>query len=122
MEEEVVEDNNVSIAADEEIVKIRNVFLESLAFIPEVIAENGDTNVDIKLSDNITTWKVQVVGNTKEGNVAYSNTEFKVFKDFFVDFTVPNNLKVGDKISIPATIYNYTEGDFEDIDVVLKKN
>ena len=110
-EDVVIEDNNAPIVTDEEVVKIRNVFLESLAFIPEVIAENGDTNVDIKLSDNITTWKVQVVGNTKEGNVAYSNTEFKVFKDFFVDFTVPNNLKVGDKISIPATIYNYTEGD-----------
>ena len=77
--------------------------------MPEVVAESGDIDVDVKLSDNITTWKVQVVGNTKEGDIAYSNTEFKVFKEFFVDFTVPNNLKVGDKISVPATIYNYTE-------------
>ena len=118
VQESVAEDSVISeteslapSVTDEEIVKIRNVFLESLAFMPEVVAESGDIDVDVKLSDNITTWKVQVVGNTKEGDIAYSNTEFKVFKEFFVDFTVPNNLKVGDKISVPATIYNYTEGD-----------
>ena len=111
VEENVAVEETQPTVSNEEIVKIRNVFLESLTFMPEVIAENGDIDVDVKLSDNITTWKVQVVGNTKDGDVAYSNTEFKVFKDFFVDFTVPNNLKVGDKISVPATIYNYTEGD-----------
>ena len=110
-EDSVVMEETQPTVSEEEIVKIRNVFLESLTFMPEVIAEKGDVDVDVKLSDNITTWKVQVVGNTKDGDIAYSNTEFKVFKDFFVDFTVPNNLKVGDKISVPATIYNYTEGD-----------
>ena len=107
MESEPVVEESI----DTEIVqKVRNVFLECLAFIPEVVAESGNTDVDIKLSDNITTWKVQVVGNTKNGDIGYSDTDFRVFKEFFVDFTVPNNLKVGDKIQIPVTIYNYTEG------------
>lgn len=108
--EDVVEDTTSEVTT-EEATHIRNVFLESLAFMPEVIAEKGNTDVDIKLSDNITTWKIQVVGNTKNGDVAYTNKEFKVFKEFFVDFTIPNNLKVGDKISIPASVYNYTEGE-----------
>lgn len=108
--EDVVEDTSSEVTT-EEATHIRNVFLESLAFMPEVIAEKGNTDVDIKLSDNITTWKIQVVGNTKNGDVAYTNKEFKVFKEFFVDFTIPNNLKVGDKISIPASVYNYTDGE-----------
>lgn len=99
--------------------KVRSVFLECLTFMPEVVAEKGQKDVNIKLSDNITTWKVQVVGNTKDGDIAYETTEFRVFKEFFVDFTVPNNLKVGDRISIPATIYNYTD---EALNVNLKVN
>ena len=111
LQESFEEENELSNQGmtEEEKVHIRNVFLESLAFLPEVVAEKGNTDIDIKLSDNITTWKVQVIGNTKSGDVSYTNTEFKVFKEFFVDFTVPNNLKVGDIISVPATVYNYTE-------------
>ena len=104
---------------DETEEKVRSVFLECLTFMPEVVAENGDTDVNVNLSDNITTWKVQVVGNTKDGDITYGTTEFRVFKEFFVDFTVPNNLKVGDRISIPATIYNYTD---ESLNVNLKVN
>lgn len=88
---------------------IRNVFLESLCFIPELITENGSANKEIKLSDNITTWQIQVVGNTKEGQVGYASDTFKVFKEFFVDFSMPTNSVVGDKVSLPITIFNYTE-------------
>ena len=89
--------------------KVRNVFLESLAFIPDVIAENGKASPEIKLSDNITTWNIQVVGNTKEGDVGYATSSFKVFKEFFVNYTLPTNAVVTDKIKIPVTVYNYTE-------------
>lgn len=88
---------------------IRNVFLESLCFIPELVSKNGKVQEQIKLSDNITTWQIQVVGNTKNGKVGFASDSFKVFKEFFVDFSMPTNTIVGDKISIPATIYNYTE-------------
>ncbi|MGN1298781.1 MAG: alpha-2-macroglobulin family protein [Candidatus Scatovivens sp.] len=103
-EENFVEEKEIS-----EDDNIRNVFLESLCFIPELVTENGKANKDIKLSDNITTWQIQVVGNTKDGKVGYSSNSFRVFKEFFVDFSMPTNTVVGDKISIPVTVYNYTE-------------
>lgn len=102
--ESFVEEKKIS-----EDYNIRNVFLESLCFIPELVTENGKANKDIKLSDNITTWQIQVVGNTKDGKVGYSSNSFRVFKEFFVDFSMPTNTVVGDKISIPVTVYNYTE-------------
>ncbi len=102
----------------EKTEKIRNVFLESLAFLPEVIVNNGNTQEQVPISDNITTWNIQVVANTKEGNLGFGSKEFKVFKDFFVNFELPKNSVVTDKVSLPVTIYNYSTQDLTvDIDV-----
>ena len=88
---------------------IRNVFLESMCFIPELITTDGNAKLDLKLSDNITTWTIQTVGNTKDGKIGYGMLDtVKVFKEFFVDFELPKNIVETDKISIPVTIYNYT--------------
>jgi len=100
---------------------IRNIFLESLAFLPEVITENGIAKLDLKISDNITTWNIQTIGNTKQGNVGYNSGTFKVFKEFFVDFSLPTNSVVTDKVSIPVTVYNYTENVLT-INVDVKEN
>lgn len=88
---------------------IRNVFLESMCFIPELVTTNGSAKLDLKLSDNITTWTIQIVGNTKDGKIGYGMLDtVKVFKEFFVDFELPKNLVETDKVSIPVTVYNYT--------------
>ena len=44
-----------------------------------------------------------------------------MFKEFFVDFTLPTNSVVTDKVSIPVTLYNYTENALP-IDVLVKEN
>ena len=100
---------------------VRNVFLESLAFVPELVTKNGVANYETEISDNITTWNIQTVGNTKDGDVGYASATFKVFKEFFVDFTLPTNSVVTDKVSIPVTLYNYTENALP-IDVLVKEN
>ena len=100
---------------------VRNVFLESLAFIPELVTSEGKAELDLKISDNITTWSIQTIGNTKTGNVGFGTGSFKVFKEFFVDFSLPTNSVVTDKVSIPVTLYNYTENEMV-IDVNVKEN
>ena len=97
---------------------VRNVFLESMCFVPELITKNGSAKLDLKLSDNITTWTIQTIGNTKDGKVGYGILDnVKVFKDFFVDFELPKNIVTSDKVSIPVTVYNYTDNS---ISTVLK--
>lgn len=117
--------NNENIEQIEKTIEIqenvRNVFLESLAFVPELITENGNTKFSSEISDNITTWNIQVVGNTKEGQIGYSSKSFKVFKEFFVDFSLPNNSVVTDKTNIPVTVYNYTENALQ-INLSVKEN
>lgn len=119
------EENNPNITeiekTEENVENVRNIFLESLAFIPELITENGKVNLSLPISDNITTWNIQTVGNTKNGNVGSSSKTFKVFKEFFVDYSLPTNSVVTDKVEIPVTLYNYTETELN-IDVNVKDN
>ena len=120
--EEYIEEVQVSeeiedASFSEKTTKVRSIFLESLAFIPELVATNGNADLNVPISDNITTWSIQVVGNTKDGNIGYASNQFKVFQEYFIDFSVPANSVVGDKVSIPVTVYNYTEND---INVELK--
>ena len=97
---------------------IRNVFLESMCFIPELVTTGGNASIELKLSDNITTWTIQTVGNTKDGKIGYGMiNNVKVFKDFFVDFELPKNLIETDNVSIPVTVHNYTDNQ---INTVLK--
>ena len=112
-QEEASDSNNTVGNNDAEVVKdenIRNVFLESMCFIPELITNSGNAKLDLKLSDNITTWTIQTIGNTKDGKIGYGILDsIKVFKDFFVDFELPKNLIEKDNVSIPVTVHNYTD-------------
>lgn len=123
VQEEILEVNKeIENEKTQEVIEnVRNIFLESLAFIPELITENGKANVSIDISDNITTWNIQTVGNSKNGNLGYSSKQFKVFKEYFVDFSLPTNSVVTDKVEIPVTLYNYTQSDLN-IEVNVKEN
>lgn len=114
LESDVAEENVESIEIDSKVEEnVRNVFLESLAFIPELVTKDGKANTEINISDNITTWNIQVVGNTKDGRIGSNSKTFKVFKEFFVDFSLPTNSVIGDYVEIPVTVYNYTENDLQ---------
>ena len=103
--------SNTPAGNDTHVVKVRNMFLETMLFAPEVIAKNGDTSFDFLLADNITTWNIQVVGNSKDGVVGYADSKIRAFQPFFVDFELPKNSIRHDEISIPVTVFNYTDAE-----------
>jgi len=96
---------------DDQTARVRRLFLETLLFIPEVIATDGNATLDFMLADNITTWNIQVVGNSKDGTVGHGQSSIRAFQPFFVDFELPRNSIRGDQISIPVTVFNYTDYD-----------
>ena len=102
---------NAVAGGDAAVARVRSLFLETMLFIPELIARNGDATIDFMLADNITTWNIQVVGNSKDGAVGYTNGKIKAFQPFFVDFELPRNSVRYDQVSIPVTVFNYTDAD-----------
>jgi len=89
--------------------RVRRLFLETMLFVPELIARDGHADLQFMLADNITTWNIQVVGNTMDGIVGHTQSSIRAFQPFFVDFELPRNSIRGDIISVPVTVFNYTD-------------
>ncbi len=87
---------------------LREYFPETLLWQPSVETDKqGRARVDFKLADNITTWKLAVLGSTEDGLIGTAETEIKSFQPFFVEHDPPRVLTEGDEISLPVVVRNY---------------
>lgn len=87
---------------------LRAYFPETLLWQPSVETDKqGRARVNFKLADNITTWKLAVLGSTEDGLIGTTETEIKSFQPFFVDHDPPRVLTEGDEISLPVVVRNY---------------
>lgn len=90
--------------------RLREYFPETLVWSPELITDkNGKATLKFKLGDNITTWKLYAIASNAEGKIGVTEREIKAFQPFFVDLEPPKFLTVGDEISLPVQIRNYTD-------------
>ncbi|MCY7374636.1 MAG: carboxypeptidase regulatory-like domain-containing protein [Pyrinomonadaceae bacterium] len=89
--------------------RLREYFPETLVWQPELITDkNGKAELKFKLGDNITTWKMYAIASNAEGKIGVAEREIKAFQPFFADLEPPKFLTVGDEISLPVPIRNYT--------------
>ncbi len=94
---------------DKSQFKVRKYFPETMYFNPEIISENGKAQVELKLADTITDWKVLIFGNTLDGKLGTLVSDLKVFQEFFIDLDLPLYLTRGDEVEVKAVVYNYTD-------------
>jgi hypothetical protein len=88
--------------------RVREYFPETLYWQPELITDSaGYASVRVKLSDQVTTWRVAVIGSTLDGRIAEASADSRAFQPFLVDLDVPPVLTMGDEISLPAPVRNY---------------
>lgn len=98
--------SNIQIATP----RLRADFPETLLWQPEIETDNrGRAELKFKLTDNITTWKMAVIGSTEDGRVATAEQEFRAFQPFFIELAPPRVLTVGDEISLPVVVRNYLD-------------
>ncbi len=102
--------------------RVRDRFDETLVWVPELITDpDGKAEYRFKMADNLTTWKMYVVGNDEEGNFGVVEKEIRSFQPFFAELDPPRILTEGDEISLPVPIRNYTEKT-QNVDVSLAAN
>lgn len=90
--------------------RLREDFPETLLWYPELeTTSDGQASLKFKLADNITTWKMAVIGSTINGEITTIDTEFQAFQPFFAELDPPKSLTEGDEISLPITLRNYLE-------------
>jgi hypothetical protein len=89
---------------------LREYFPETLVWQPSLETDKrGRAKIDFKLADNITTWKLAVLGSTEDGRIGTTETEIKSFQPFFVEHDPPRVLTEGDEISLPVVVRNYLQ-------------
>jgi hypothetical protein len=90
--------------------RLRQYFPETLVWQPTLETDkHGRAQLQFKLADNITTWKLSVIGSTEDGEIGTAETEFKAFQPFFVEHDPPRVLTQGDQISLPVVLRNYLD-------------
>lgn len=90
--------------------RLREYFPETLFWQPELeTTPEGQANIKFKLADNITSWKMSVIGSTVDGELGIAETEFLAFQPFFVDIDPPTRLTEGDEISLPIILRSYLD-------------
>lgn len=91
-----------------ETPRLREYFPETLLWQPSVETDNqGRAQINFKLADNITTWKLAVIGSTEDGRMGSTETDIRAFQPFFVEHDPPRVLTQGDEISLPVVVRNY---------------
>ena len=100
--------------------RLREFFPETLVWQPELTTDKqGRAQLDFKLADNITTWKMSVIGSTEDGEIGTAETELHAFQPFFAELDPPRVLTEGDLISLPVVLRNYLEKK-QSVDLELK--
>ena len=89
--------------------RLRHVFEETAYWAPSLETNNaGHTAFNFTLPGSLTTWKLRAVGSTLDGRLTEVDRTFKTFQPFFVDLDAPQVLTVGDEITLPVNLRNYT--------------
>src|SRR5262245_12613099 len=90
--------------------RLREYFPETLLWQPQIETDKqGRAQLKMRLADNITTWKLSVVGSTVDGEIGIAEKEFSAFQPFFAEHDPPKVLTEGDEISLPVVVRNYLE-------------
>lgn len=90
--------------------RLREYFPETLVWQPSLETDKqGRAQLQFKLADNITTWKMSVIGSTEDGQVGVVEREIKSFQPFFVEHDPPRVLTEGDEIFLPIVVRNYLD-------------
>lgn len=102
--------NTALISDDIATPRLREYFPETLVWLPEIVTDkNGRAEVKFKLADNLTTWKMAVIGTTLDGEIGFTTREFQTFMPFFAELEPPKFLTVGDRIALPVPLRNYLD-------------
>ncbi|HEY8459107.1 MAG TPA: MG2 domain-containing protein [Blastocatellia bacterium] len=90
--------------------RLREYFPETLLWQPQIETDKqGRARLKFKFADNITTWKMSVIGSTIDGEIGIAEKEIRAFQPFFAEHDPPKVMTEGDEISLPVVLRNYLD-------------
>jgi len=101
-------------AVAEEGERVREWFPESFLWQPLVqTGPQGSATLDVRVPDQLTTWRVLALAHTREGQQSGAVHTFDSRMDVYVDPVVPGWLYAGDVIDLPVQVVNTTSASID---------
>ncbi|MDH7511587.1 MAG: alpha-2-macroglobulin family protein [Clostridiales bacterium] len=90
-------------------VELRGDFKSTAYWNPSLLTdENGEASVTFTLPDNLTTFRVMAVAQTRESHFGRSETSFRVSKKLLLLPSFPRFCRVGDMFEAGVVIHNFS--------------
>ncbi|MBI3379348.1 Ig-like domain-containing protein [Candidatus Gottesmanbacteria bacterium] len=80
---------------------------------------NGKAEIEIKLPDNLTTWRLAAIANTTESAFGSNVSEVIVSRDVLIRPLIPRFLSVGDEAKLGAIVVN-TSGESQTLKATIE--
>jgi len=91
-------------------VELRGDFRATPYWNPSLITdENGEARVSFMLPDNLTTFRVMAVAQTRDSDFGRGETSFRVSKKLMLQAALPRFVRAGDAFSGGVVIHNFTD-------------
>ncbi|HND18601.1 MAG TPA: MG2 domain-containing protein, partial [Acidobacteriota bacterium] len=88
--------------------RLRKYFPETMLWEPLLETDQtGQVRIHFNLADNVTTWKINALASTMNGELVTGEAEITAFQPFFIEHDPPQVLTVGDELSLPVLLRNF---------------
>ena len=89
---------------------IRKDFKDTTFWQPDIVTgADGKATVEVKLPDNLTTWRATVRGVTADTRVGSAILKFVARKNLILRLETPRFLTEGDTVTLSAIVHNYLD-------------
>ena len=89
---------------------VRRDFTETLFWHPVLVLPDGNGEVKFSLCDSVTTFQVAAVGHTLDGRLGAVTATVEARKPFTLEPRLPLEVTADDKIDVPVSVANNTNG------------
>jgi uncharacterized protein YfaS (alpha-2-macroglobulin family) len=90
--------------------RVRKDFRDTAAWLPNLVTnELGVAVADVKLPDNLTTWRATARGVTMNTDVGFCTQKVLCTQDLILRLALPRFFNEGDQGYITAIVHNYTK-------------
>jgi uncharacterized protein YfaS (alpha-2-macroglobulin family) len=90
-------------------VELRGDFRSTAYWNPSLITdENGEAKVTFRLPDNLTTFRIMAVAQTKDSRFGRDETTFRVSKKLLLQAALPRFARVGDTFEGGVLVHNFS--------------
>jgi hypothetical protein len=111
LENQYVEPGRAGARRVEPPVRARTDFRETVHWVPDLrIGDAGRAAVQFKLPDSATSFRVIAQGFSTSGRPARGELVIRSAPVFSIDARVPHQVTTGDRIELPVTITNRSDG------------